>query len=45
MTNAQEIREMHVYELVKAGRSTVGIYPGGEATQAEFDAWRKVKGV
>ena len=41
----QEIREMHVYELVKAGRSTVGIYPAGAATQAEFDAWRKAKGV
>ena len=41
----QEVREMHVIEMVQAGRSTVGIYPAGEATQAEFEAWRKEKGL
>ncbi|MFK7803239.1 MAG: ribonuclease activity regulator RraA [Anaerolineae bacterium] len=41
----QEVREMHVIEMVQAGRSTVGIYPAGEATQAEFEAWRKGKGL
>ena len=41
----QELREMHVIEMVKAGRSTVGIYPAGEATRAEFEAWRKAKGL
>lgn len=41
----QEVREMHVIEMVQAGRSTVGIYPAGEVTQAEFEAWRKEKGL
>jgi len=41
----QEIREMHVIEMVQAGRSTVDIYPAGEATQAEFEIWREVKGL
>lgn len=41
----QEVREMHILELVKAGRSTVGIYPPSDETQAEFEAWRKGKGL
>ncbi len=42
---AQEIREMYVIEMVQAGRSTVGIYPADEATKAEFETWRKEKGL
>ncbi len=41
----QEVREMFVMELVKAGRSTVGIYPPDERTQAEFEVWRMDKGI
>lgn len=41
----QEVREMYVIEMVQAGRSTVGIYPAGEATQVEFEDWRKEKGL
>ncbi|MFT5196895.1 MAG: 5-oxopent-3-ene-1,2,5-tricarboxylate decarboxylase [Cellvibrionaceae bacterium] len=41
----QELREMHVIDMVKSGKSTVGIYPAGDATMAEFEAWRKEKGI
>ena len=41
----QEVREMHVLEMVKAGRSTLEIYPPNEETRAEFEAWRIEKGL
>ncbi|MGB1251109.1 MAG: ribonuclease activity regulator RraA [Candidatus Promineifilaceae bacterium] len=39
----QELREQHVIDMVKAGRSTIGIYPAKDATLAEFDAWLQEK--
>jgi len=36
----QELRELHAIEMVKAGHSTVGIYPVTDQTSAEFEAWR-----
>lgn len=41
----QEVREMHILEMVKAGRSTVGTYPPSDETLAEFEAWRKERGI
>ena len=40
----QELREQHVVDMVRAGRSTIGIYPASDATLAEFEAWRKQNG-
>jgi len=36
----QEQRELHVIDMVKAGRSTIGIYPPTDETLAEFEIWQ-----
>lgn len=39
----QELREQHVIDMVRAGRSTVGIYPAGDATKDEFEQWLQTR--
>lgn len=41
----QEVKEMFVMERVEAGQSTIGLYPTNETMQAQFEEWRKAKGL
>jgi regulator of RNase E activity RraA len=41
----QERREEFFQEKVAAGESILGVYPPNEATLAEFEAWRRERGV
>lgn len=41
----QELREQYVVEMVKAGQSTVGLYPPDDRVLADFEAWRSENGL
>ena len=41
----QEIREEFFQEKVAGGAGIVGVYPPNDETLAEFEHWRREKGV
>lgn len=41
----QEIREEFIQEKVASGSAILGVYPPNEATLAEFETWRKNRGI